>query len=439
MIRVFKLIRSSAFYRGAVGVFGINGLGAALAFALNIIIARVLGVSGYGYYVYALTVVSLLGLVAMLGFDSSLVRLIAEYRSTARWSLLKGALRFSSILVTVSLGIVVAVLLVLISSFGDSIEPEARDAALPAVVLLVVFCYLRLTTAGLRALELAARGQAAEVIVRHVVMIALIASVVRFSPDQIFASTALWLNVMATFMTLCIAVFWLRSNWPHVPSVVKCEIQTSKWTFVSLSLLLIAGAHSLLRETDVVMIGLFMTPDSVGVYGAASNLSRLVTFGLVSANAIAAPMIASLYHTGQIEKLQLLLISSAMWSTMVAIAISAPLILGSAWLLTMFGPDFQSGRLPLHVLLLGNISSALAGSVGFLMAMTGHHRQAARILLVTVIVNFLLNVGLIPAFGIVGAAVATAVSKLCLNLALIVYAIKEMGLNPTFFSRSEST
>lgn len=331
---------------------------------------------------------------------------------------------------------VVLVLLILVASFGDRIAPEAKAVALPAIFLLPVFAYLRLTTAALRALEFATSAQVAELLIRHLALICLVFLVVVTRSEELKADVVLWLNVIATVLALGLAVRWLKKSWPKMPLDISPKMLGAEWTSISLSLLLLAGIQSLFRETDILMLGVLVGPDSVGAYGAAGKLADFVRFGLISANAVVAPMIASLYAAGQSIDLQNLLARSAKWSTVIAITVSIPLILGAAPLLNMFGTGFQAGRIPLQILVVGSVFSAVAGSAGVLLTMTGNHKQAGHILFVFVMANALLNAGLIPFFGAAGAAAATVVSKIGLKSAFIVYAIRKIGLNPTFFSRS---
>ena len=88
------LVRLDAFFNGepdtsqaqrmAMVVFLVRVLGAALAYVSQVILARMMGSHEYGIYVVVWTLVVVLGIFAPLGFSSSVLRLIPEYRSLAR-------------------------------------------------------------------------------------------------------------------------------------------------------------------------------------------------------------------------------------------------------------------------------------------------------------------------------------------------------------------
>ncbi len=66
--RKFQTDRNSAILaRGAIGSFVVKAIGVAVAFGMHILLARLLGATQYGIYVYALTCVNILVVISMLG------------------------------------------------------------------------------------------------------------------------------------------------------------------------------------------------------------------------------------------------------------------------------------------------------------------------------------------------------------------------------------
>ena len=78
---------------GAAGVLASRAAFNGLSFVLNIILARMLGVSGLGIYTYALAWMFLLMVPTMLGMDQLVVREIAASAVRAEWSRVRGVLR----------------------------------------------------------------------------------------------------------------------------------------------------------------------------------------------------------------------------------------------------------------------------------------------------------------------------------------------------------
>lgn len=109
---------------------------------------------------------------------------------------------------------------------------------------------------------------------------------------------------------------------------------------------------------------------------------------------------------------------------------SEPSCLGQSFL-SFFGSEFTSGSTALSILVFGQLVNAAAGSVGLLLVMTAHEREAAIGMGVGLSLNVLLNTLLIPLWGIEGAAGASATSMIVWNLWLAVRVHRRLGLDPS--------
>jgi O-antigen/teichoic acid export membrane protein len=82
----------------------------------------------------------------------------------------------------------------------------------------------------------------------------------------------------------------------------------------------------------------------------------------------------------------------------------------------MFGPDFVIGYQAMIILCIGQMINAGSGSVGFMLIMTGRPLANTFNSWISCLINVLLNFFLIPRYGIIGAAVAVALSISLLQL-----------------------
>ena len=78
---------------GAALAFVLRAVGAGLAFALNVVIGRLLGAEGAGLYFMALSVVTIGAVITKLGLDNTLLRFIASGASSGDWSRVLGVFR----------------------------------------------------------------------------------------------------------------------------------------------------------------------------------------------------------------------------------------------------------------------------------------------------------------------------------------------------------
>ena len=126
-------------------------------------------------------------------------------------------------------------------------------------------------------------------------------------------------------------------------------------------------------------------------------------------------MLAEHFANRNFSKLQLTLSWSAKMAAGFTVIASVILWLAGDVILSWFGAEFVVGYPALMILLVGAIASAFAGPVGYMLTMAGEQMLAAVIVFGTAMLNIVMNLFLIPKYGIVGAAVATSISTVVCN------------------------
>jgi len=251
--------------------------------------------------------------------------------------------------------------------------------------------------------------------------------VARIAPAT--AALVMTANILVTLAILLWQDRTLRKRVPAAAVAAAAPGQTRDWLVVGLPLMLMSGLHTILTQTDVLMIGYRLGPESAGVYAAASRTSLLVLFGVTAVSAVAAPLIARLHAAGRLAELKIMTTWALRGILLVALPVALVLALSGRSVLGLFGTDFVAGYPALLVLIGGRLLSAAMGLAGFMMTMTGNERQAATSLFVAAIVNIALNYLLISWLGIIGAALATAFVKLGWNLALTRSIYRRLGVS----------
>ncbi len=196
-----------------------------------------------------------------------------------------------------------------------------------------------------------------------------------------------------------------------------------------------AVLRALLSRADLLILGLLADPAAVGVYAVACRIADLVVFALAAINILFAPDIAALHARGDRSGLQAMVTATAWWSTLSALVVALPLFALAGLVLSLFGDAFTSGSVALRILLLGQLVNAATGSVGAMLTMTGHERQAAVVAGSAAIGQIGLSLLLIPRFGADGAAVANALSLSLSNLAMAALVWKTLKIVPSVLAR----
>ncbi len=418
--RWIKLVRSDGvggvLIRGAGGRLGAKICGVGLAFGVHVLLARLMGAEQYGVYMFALTILHLLLIPCLFGFDTAIVRFSAAYAAQQEWNPLRGLYRRSTQFVlalslTAGLGVALAVF-----AFGGPGRSDLTATLLVGAFLLPVLALSAIRRASLRALKRVVVSEAADGVVRPILLALGVAVAVLWAGRQLDAAVAMQLNIFGAVGGLLVASVYLQRKRPKEVYRARPEFRTREWVRTALPLLFVSGLYMLLGRVDKLMLGMLRDPAEVGFYSVASRVASLALFGMQASNSIAAPLISEFHSAKSREELQGLVSRVA---KLIA-GISAPVLLGllilGPWILALFGEEFKTAYLALVLLTLGQAVNASTGPVGFLLTMTGHERKGLQIVTISLVVNILLNVPGIYFFGISGAAGATSVSIVVRNL-----------------------
>jgi O-antigen/teichoic acid export membrane protein len=173
------------------------------------------------------------------------------------------------------------------------------------------------------------------------------------------------------------------------------------------------------NQASTIILGFFVPDAAIGIYRVAAQMSVLASFGLQVVNMVVAPRFAALYAKGDMVRLQRLVTVSARVVLAINVGITLGyILLGRLFLRLVFGSAYLGAYIPLLILLVGQAVNSATGSVGMLLTMTRYERDTAKGLAVSAILNVALNLLLVPLLGIIGAAVATALSLITWNVLL---------------------
>ena len=276
-----------------------------------------------------------------------------------------------------------------------------------------------LRAAALRGLQHVILGQLPERILRPLILLVLIVVFwVMFPARAIGPDVAMGLNVLAALVAFLTGAWLLRKLRPQeLMARPVPEYRAGTWIKAALPLAFVAGMFLINSYTDIISLGIFMSPADVGVYRVVVAGAAMVVFALNALNMIFAPRMARLHALNEMEGLQRLATMSARMALLLAVPVLLLFVFLGKWILgSVFGAAFAGGYQALIILSVGQLANAGMGSVGMLLNMTGHERDTARALGVSAATNVVLNLVLIPLLGINGAASATAISMALWNV-----------------------
>ena len=411
----------------AARTFGVNALGMGLGFALQLVLARALGVVEYGRYVYVITWVTIVSIACLLGYDTASLRFVAEHRARGEDAAARGFMEQAqqyALMLSVALAALLFVLALMAD--GGAVHAQLRSYAVGALLLPMTVLF-HLHGYFLQALKRADEALALQLVMRPLLLISgCIALVVYLRPPDAFR--ALVLTLAATALVVGLEVWRVRRLAPATSAPVRDETLRRRWRGTARSLFLVTLAHQVLANGDVLVVGLVIGTSDAGVYAVAAKLAAIVSFATSSINFVLAPTIADLHARGRRGELQAAVNTATRAALGYAVPVLAVMLAGGGWLLSRFGPSFEQGYTALILLCLGQAAVAFNGAVGFLLTMTGHQDSALRVVSVTVLLMLVLASIFAHWWGIAGVAAAAAIAQGARGIALGRCVHRHLGL-----------
>lgn len=421
--------------RAATGTFGLKVAATGLSFVSSMLLARLLGVIGYGAYSYAMAWVSLLGVLATFGLDQLLIRNMAAYQALSSWSGMSGLLRWADrtvLIVSSGLALLIFGVTWLLATHLDL---QMLSALWVALFILPLITLVSLRRAAMYGLNHVIAGGLLEMLIRPSFFILLVGCAYLFVRERLSAPWAVGLHVIAMAVAFLIGTKLLHKNLPPAAREATPVYETRAWVRSALPLMSIGVMLAITNQTATLMLGTINDAEAVAVYNVAKRGAQLISFIMIAVNTAQAPIIASLYAVGDIQRLQRVITKSARIVLLVSLPVAVGLIAFGKWFLLLFGSDFLQGYVTLVILSFGQLIDAAAGSVGYLLIMTGHERDAAVSIGIRTMLTVLLNIMLIPGWGSEGAAAATAISLIAWNGLLVVWVYRRLGIHSTAIGR----
>lgn len=413
---LFSALSSGLFRTGLrSGMVRILSLG--LTLLVSVFLARVMGAEGLGLYALAMSVIGLIGVVALMGMPSLILRETAQANADQDWATLRGLWFWGARRVlSLSAGAILLMGLAMLLTpgwFPDGILPVLA-LGLP-LVLLTALAAMR--AAALQGLGLILPSQIPDALVRPVLLLAMVGVAYLGMGQRLTPQVVIVLNTVAVGVCFVIgAVLLIRARPEGMRQDTTRIVQGRAWNRAVWTLALIAGAQSLMANADILMLGWWKPPEQVGYYRVATSGAGLCAIGLGVVAGVVNPRFAALFRTKDQAALAALAPKAALASFALAVPVAVVfLIWGSDVLRLVYGAAFTPAAPVLAILAVSQLVNTFFGSCIGLLNMTGHERSTMISFLTATAVNIALNAALIPPYGMEGAAYATLAATVIWN------------------------
>jgi O-antigen/teichoic acid export membrane protein len=397
----------------------------------GLIVARVIGASDYGIFNLARNLVDVTGIFTRLGLDLGLQRYFGE-SSTApdRASRTVVLLRVRMLACTLALLPVAAVAL----GLGRFLEVNVYHYSRFAEVLLCLALGLPFLT------DIGVLGGAYRGILKltpSVIAECVLLPTIRLSAIVILfmAGWRLWAVVAGTTLGSLLAAVFLairarsdfRNGAPAQPHPWANAFRVVGYSSVLAGSMIVT---SLTTSMDTLMLGHFATAQDLGQYSLVKTLLILTGVLGVACGQGLESLVADRYSRGDLDGMVHVMSATARLISLVTVPIFAIFLFWGAQITHLFGSSFVVSQAVVSWLAVGPFVALIFWPTATSLSMTGKHFLELKILSVGLVIATLLCWVAVPAFGQIGAAVATCISVIVANLTRVLFVRRSIGAFP---------
>lgn len=411
-----------------------------IRFLSGIIIARILGPSKYGVFSLCRNILYILSLVTRIGLDLGIVKLIHHENDKNSVNII--ILQIIFFILFISLFFVIVTQFCL-ANFLEKYILKHKDLASSLKILIFALPFLTL----MQVLRGVFRGYLqffpiifSEKILQPTLRLLFVLSFFLFFRLQlkgvlyatvlsfVFAATYLFLIFLKKFF----CVNFLKKICYNFLNLKKF-LDLYKFSFI---IFLTGSVIFLLQRMDLLMIGFYLNSEEVGKYSVLQLIVPIIGLFSNTLNQTIAPLIANAWAHNDFLKIKKIMFQHIKWIFILTLPFLWVFSIWGKEIMLIFGSDYEVKLSVIRVLAFTYFLLSVFSSTGFVLSMTNKHVVEFICMSTALVLNFFLNLILIPIYGLLGASLATFFSIL-FSLSLKIFQIyriykihifqKEMG------------
>lgn len=191
---------------------------------------------------------------------------------------------------------------------------------------------------------------------------------------------------------------------------------------------------SIYVNLDKVMLGLISGDRSVGLYTASNRIIRIILSIVTSLGTVLLPRMSYYVKNNKDDEINTLIKKSIDFILLISIpSVIGIIMLAKPIILLFVGNDYIESVLTIKILSPIIIAIALSNLIGIqILVSQGKEKMTLFSTIIGAIINFLLNLILIPKFQQNGAAIATLIAEVCVTIIQILLAYSYIKGNIIF-------
>lgn len=251
-----------------------------------------------------------------------------------------------------------------------------------------------------------------------------------------------WLNFEQLLFALAVGyilasaalvVYSKRFGFNLKGSLKRLDEKREKITY-GLYSILDRGAQTIVNNLDVIMIGLIIGLDDVGLFTLAAYVGTVTQMPQRAIQVIANPIVSKAIETRDYDDLRNVYLESALNQLILGGAIFLGIWVSIDELMSLMPGQYGNGKWVVFLIGLSKLFYTASGVSGAMIVYSQFFRTNLHLNLALIVLTIISNYVLISPdyfnWGIEGAALATAITYFIYNAAKLIFVKGKFGLNP---------
>ena len=387
-------------------VFGGNTARLILQFAYFPIITRYLGKVNFGDYSIIISVITIGMAFFGFGISTATNKFIAEYEDNDALSRKKTAL--STLIISTISFVVLIVVGIAFYHLGSNFTNTNFQKFLPYIILLIassiVFENLNSLLFGINLQKISESIRLFLWTLSYSIGIILV--IFGFEIKGL-----LWAYCFALVVGIGIVIYQVNSKIGFDVSISVNELKGyftrllgfGKWVIACLMV------AELLNNSDILMVNYFMGSEQTGLYKAALVPTTFVWFIPRIIQVSIIPSFSNYWANKRIDYLTSVSARALRYIYLLVILLAGGLfVLAPQFVTVYYGNFYMQSALPIQILLIGTIGFSISRIYDPILLASENLKLSFACSASALVLNVVLNLFLIPRFGIVGAAIGTS-------------------------------
>lgn len=416
----------------SVLIFGLRIFGAGFVFIVQAAISRAWGAQSLGDFLLVIAAANLIAVVLPLGFQTVGTYFSAEYGSRGEGAHLRrfvGRSYWQMALGGVALLGLGWPLTFLLGEAGEHLRPLWIPTALIGIATAITY----VSTMVLVGLKQPIAGYLPDMIFRPGLTLAAFGAVALLSPVPDMGRM-LWLLSVLLLGLFLVQCFWVQRAVAAVPAAdtVRASEPRRWWRFAA-PWVLITLASDYFFDINLILLAGLLDRTDLAIFGVSTRIFALAAFGVVAVYSLTLPNMFDAERDADQSAYGRRVGEANLVATGLALALFAGVLVFGRYVLMLFGPEFADGALPVAILCLGLVVRAAFGPASLVLSMRDRPWDSLPSVALGIVALVIGNNALVPAHGLMGAAISAFVALSLWSVSLWLTALYRTGIDVSIF------